>query len=390
MKLWVVLALIGFGLSSAFAQTKPAPKNAADAERKIESLRKEIKTLTKAQRELEEKRNREALQLRQIDQKVAQSSQSLTKVEQQIGQQTRRLESLEDQQARLEDALRQQKQELAALLRSAYRLGEDSELKHLLAQDKLSEAARWLAYHRYFERQRQLQIGNLSNELQRLAVVSESVAQEKRSLAQQQQNQKQAVAALSEQRQQRRTTVSALDAKYKNQQARIAALGKDEKALRSLLSKLQQATQSSKAPAVIGRPSNAKSAPKATPKNLTGWPLTGSLLAGYGQAMPDGRRSEGLLVAAPAGTAVYAVAAGRVVYADWLKGYGMLLVIDHGRGYMSLYANNDALLKEVGESVTPGERVSLVGSSGAQNRAALYFELRLNGQPQNPNGWLRP
>ena len=113
MKLWAVLALIGFGLSSAFAQTKPAPKNAADAERKIESLRKEIKTLTKAQRELEEKRNREALQLRQIDQKVAQSSQSLTKVEQQIGQQTRRLESLEDQQARLEDALRQQKQELA-------------------------------------------------------------------------------------------------------------------------------------------------------------------------------------------------------------------------------------------------------------------------------------
>jgi septal ring factor EnvC (AmiA/AmiB activator) len=390
MKLWAMLALIGFGLSSAFAQTKPAPNNAADAERKIESLRKEIKTLTKAQRALEEKRNREAQQLRQIDQKVAQSSQSLTKVEQQIGQQTRRLESLEDQQARMENALREQKNELAALLRSAYRLGEDSELKHLLAQDKLSEAARWLAYHRYFERQRQLQIGTLSNELQRLAVVSEAVAQEKRSLAQQQQNQKQAVATLSEQLQQRRTTVSALDAKYKNQQARIAALGKDEKALRSLLSKLQQAAQSSKAPAVIGRPSNAKTPPKATPKNLTGWPLTGSLLAGYGQAMPDGRRSEGLLVAAPAGTAVYAVAAGRVVYADWLKGYGMLLVIDHGRGYMSLYANNDALLKEVGESVTPGERVSLVGSSGAQNRAALYFELRLNGQPQNPNGWLRP
>lgn len=372
------------------AQSKTAPKNAADAEKKIESLRKEIKTLTKAQRELEEKRNREAQQLRQIDQKVAQSSQNLSKVEQQIGQQTQRLETLEDEKARLENDLRQQKTELAALLRSAYRLGEDSELKHLLAQDKLSEAARWLAYHRYFERQRQLQIGTLSKELQRLAVVSEVVAQEKRSLAQKQESQKKVVASLSEQRQLRQSTVSSLEAKYKNQQARIAALGKDEKALRSLLNKLQQVAQTSKAPAVIGRPSSTKPTPKATPKNLSGWPLTGSLLAGYGQAMPDGRRSEGLLVAAPAGTSVYAVAAGRVVYADWLKGYGMLLVIDHGRGYMSLYANNDALLKEVGESVTPGERVSLVGTSGAQNRAALYFELRLNGQPQNPNGWLRP
>jgi murein hydrolase activator len=106
--------------------------------------------------------------------------------------------------------------------------------------------------------------------------------------------------------------------------------------------------------------------------------------------MPDGRKSEGLLIAAPAGTSVYGVAAGRVVYADWLKGYGMLMVIDHGRGYMSLYANNDALIKEVGDSVTAGERIATVGSSGGQGRTALYFEMRLNGQPQNPNGWLRP
>jgi septal ring factor EnvC (AmiA/AmiB activator) len=377
-------------LVPAQAQNKATPKNAAEAERKIETLRKEIKTLTKAQRELEEKRNREAKQLRQIDQQVAQSSQTLNKVESQIGQQERKLETLEEEQARLESGLRQQKQELAALLRSAYRLGDDSELKHLLAQDRLSEAARWLAYHRYFERQRQLEIGRLSAELQRLAVVSEAVAQEKRTLALQQQSQQQAVAALTQQRKQRSVVVNTLDAKYKDQQARIKALGKDEKALRNLLDKLQQVSKSSKAPAVIGRPSNAKNVIRATPKNLTGWPLTGSLLAGYGNAMPDGRRSEGLLIAAPAGTAVFSVAAGRVVYADWLKGYGMLLVIDHGRGYMSLYANNDALLKDVGESVTAGERISTVGTSGAQNRAALYFELRLNGQPQNPNAWLRP
>ena len=97
-----------------------------------------------------------------------------------------------------------------------------------------------------------------------------------------------------------------------------------------------------------------------------------------------------MLISAPAGTPVFSVAAGRVVYADWLKGYGMLMVIDHGNGSMSLYANNDALVKDVGDPVAAGERIASVGSSGAQGRTALYFEMRLNGQPQNPNGWLRP
>jgi septal ring factor EnvC (AmiA/AmiB activator) len=377
--------------ASVGAQSKASPaKNAAEAEKKIEILRKEIRTLTKAQRELEEKRNREAKQLRQIDQKVAESSKNLNQVESAINSQERKLNALETEQEKLERALRGQKQELAQLMRAAYRLGDNSELKQLLSQDKISEVARWLAYHRYFEQQRQLEIGRLNTQLQQLAAVSDAIEQEKQILAAQKVQQEKSVADLSAQRKQRSTAVSTLDAKYKNQQARIKALGKDEKALRGLLDKLRQAASTSKAPAVIGRPSSSKPAAKVTPKNLTGWPLTGTLLAGYGNAMPDGRRSEGLLIAAAAGSPVYTVAAGRVVYADWLKGYGMLMVIDHGRGNMSLYANNDALLKDVGESVTPGERIATVGTSGAQSRAALYFEMRLNGQPQNPNTWLRP
>ncbi|MFM6989201.1 MAG: murein hydrolase activator EnvC family protein [Arenimonas sp.] len=387
---WLLPLLLALAAPAA-GQNKPAaPKNAAEAERKIETLRKEIRTLTKAQRELEEKRSREAKQLRQIDQKVAASSQTLNTVETALDGQERKLAQLETEQQRLERELRGQKQQLALLLRSAYRLGEDSELKHLLAQDKLSEAARWLAYHRYFERERRREIDGLTTQLAQLAEVSTAVEREKRTLAERKHEQELAVEALARQRQERKAVVSTLDAKYKDQQARLRALGKDERALRSLLDKLRQASNSSKAPAVIGRPGNTRPPAKTTPKNLTGWPLTGTLLAGYGNAMPDGRRSDGLLIAAAAGSPVHAVAAGRVVYADWLKGYGMLMVIDHGRGYMSLYANNDALLKDVGEAVTPGERVATVGTSGAQNRAALYFEMRLNGQPQNPNAWLKP
>ena len=384
-----VLCLLLSAMSSA--QNKaPAAKSPADAEKKIEALRKEIKTLSKAQREVEEKRSQEARQLRSIDQKVAVSSRSLDSIEGAIDGQEKKLDQLETEEQRLERNLREQKDQLALLLRSAYRLGDNSELKHLLAQDKLSEAARWLAYHRYFEQERQKEITGLSAQLEQLAAASLAVEQETRVLAQQKARQQKAVAELSKQRQARSVAVSTLDAKYKTQQARIKALGKDEKALRGLLDKLRQAAAKSKAPAVVGRPSSSKPASKITPKNLTGWPLTGSLLAGYGNAMPDGRKSEGLLIAAPAGSPVHAVAAGRVVYADWLKGYGMLMVVDHGRGYMSLYANNDALVKEVGDPVAAGERIASVGSSGAQGRTALYFEMRLNGQPQNPNGWLRP
>lgn len=386
-----ILCLVLLLAAPAVAQNKPpVAKSTADAERKIESLRKEIKTLSKAQRDIEEKRNAEARQLRQIDLKVAQSSQVLESVDAAMQGTETKLQSLQARQRQLETDLLGQKEQMAQLLRSAYRLDEGSELKLLLSQDRLADAARWLAYHRYFERQRQQEIGRLSRELQALAQVSAEVASEQQRLAQERQRKQQAVEALSEQRRQRSREVAGLEAKYKTQQARIEALGKDEKALRTLLDRLRKAASTSKAPAVIGRPSGGKPAVKSAPRNLTGWPLTGTLLAGFGNAMPDGRRSEGLLIAAPAGTPVYSVAAGRVVYADWLKGYGMLMVVDHGNGRMSLYANNDALLKEVGEAVKAGERIAAVGSSGAQKQSALYFEIRLNGQPQNPGAWLRP
>lgn len=386
--LWLCLCWLS---PFATAQNKaPAVKNTADAEKKIAALRVEIKTLSKAQQEVEEKRNKEAKQLREIDQKVAQSSQQLNSVATEITEQQLKLNQLETQQQQLEQNLSEQKQQLTLLIRSAYRLGENSELKHLLAQDKLAEAARWLAYHQYFEKERQKEIIALSQQLQQVADVRLAVEQEKIVLAKQKDEQQKVVSDLSKQRQDRKKVVNTLDAKYNSQQAKIKALGKDEKALSSLLNKLKIAAAKSKAPAVVGRPSSSKPASKNTPKNLTGWPITGVLLAGYGNSMPDGRASEGLLIAAPAGTSVFSVAAGRVIYADWLKGYGLLMVIDHGRGYMSLYANNDALFKEVGESVIAGERVSSVGSSGAQQREALYFEMRLNGQPQNPNNWLKP
>jgi len=120
-----------------------------------------------------------------------------------------------------------------------------------------------------------------------------------------------------------------------------------------------------------------------------GWPLSGNLLARYGGRLPDGRTSNGVLIGAPPGTTVTAVADGTVVFSDWMTGYGMILIVDHGNGYMSLYAHNDTLLRDSGARVRRGEAVARVGNSGGQGVTALYFELRRNGQPVDPGTWLQ-
>ncbi|MCY7313432.1 MAG: peptidoglycan DD-metalloendopeptidase family protein, partial [Pseudoxanthomonas sp.] len=120
-----------------------------------------------------------------------------------------------------------------------------------------------------------------------------------------------------------------------------------------------------------------------------GWPLSGNLLARYGGRMPDGRTSAGVLIGAPVGSVVSAVADGSVVFSEWMTGYGLILIVDHGNGYMSLYAHNDALLRDAGDRVRQGDPLAKVGSSGGQGMPALYFELRRNGQPVDPASWLQ-
>jgi septal ring factor EnvC (AmiA/AmiB activator) len=135
-------------------------------------------------------------------------------------------------------------------------------------------------------------------------------------------------------------------------------------------------------------PKVASSAPAPRVGGL-GWPASGELLARYGGRLPDGRSSSGVLIGAPAGTVVSAVADGTVVFSEWMTGYGLILIVDHGNGYMSLYAHNDTLLRDAGDRVRRGDAVARVGSSGGHGRPALYFELRRNGQPVDPSTWLQ-
>ncbi|HEV2607399.1 MAG TPA: peptidoglycan DD-metalloendopeptidase family protein, partial [Xanthomonadaceae bacterium] len=361
----------------------------ADTEGKLHDLRAQLDALAAQQRELEGERSDASKALRAADNNVGHATRSLHDTEAAIAAQQAKLAQLESEQSTLRENLSGQRAELAALMRSAYALGNNEQLKLLLAQDRVVDLGRAIAYHRYFEQDRMRRIDALTEQLRTLADVSKQVDAQRVVLAASHQEQLARLATVQAQRGERGKLVADLEARYHDSAEHMSALGRDAGALEDLVKKLTVVMARTPPPQPAHRNSTLKSvAPQAiTPFTGPGghfpWPLEGSIIAGYGGT------SSGLLIAGSAGAEVHAVADGRVAFANWLKGYGLIVIVDHGNGLMSLYANNDALLKNAGDSVHAGEAISTVGSSGGQGHNALYFEIRQGGKTVDPRAWLR-
>ncbi len=410
---WLLL-----GLALALALPLPgAAQTTRETERKLQKLRSELKGVAQERRQIEGQRGQASQQLREADEKVARTGRALAQTETALREQGRALAEAEQRRSTLQANLAQQHRELAGLLRAAYQLGNHAPLKLLLSQDTVADANRALAYHRYLQRERAQRITTLTADLKELEALQAQIAERKQKLQGAQQDQKQQAAALEADRRDRAKTVASLDERFKDQREKEQALGQDAKALETLLANLRAAAARAEAErraaarraaaekaaaeraarqaAAQGRPPPPTKVPPAVasapaPKvGGLGWPLSGNLLARYGGKLPDGRTSSGVLIGAPAGSTVTAVADGTVVFSDWMTGYGMILIVDHGNGYMSLYAHNDTLLKDAGARVSRGDAVAKVGNSGGQGVTALYFELRRGGQPVNPDSWLQ-
>lgn len=406
------------GLALALALPLPgAAQTTRETERKLQKLRNELKGVAQERRQIEGQRGQASQQLREADEKVARTGRALAQTETALREQGRALAEAEQRRSTLQANLAQQHRELAGLLRAAYQLGNHAPLKLLLSQDTVADANRALAYHRYLQRERAQRITTLTADLKELEALQAQIAERKQKLQGAQQDQKQQAAALEADRRDRAKTVASLDERFKDQREKEQALGQDAKALETLLANLRAAAARAEAErraaarraaaekaaaeraarqaAAQGRPPQPTKVPPAVasapaPKvGGLGWPLSGNLLARYGGKLPDGRTSSGVLIGAPAGSTVTAVADGTVVFSDWMTGYGMILIVDHGNGYMSLYAHNDTLLKDAGARVSRGDAVAKVGNSGGQGVTALYFELRRGGQPVNPDSWLQ-
>ena len=379
----VALVLLLALPAAAGAQDGDRAARETQAQARLDTLRAQIKAITAEQRAAEGERTEATRALRDADGKVSDAVRGLRRTEAAIATGETELQQLQKQKAALEESLAGQREALAALVRSAYALGRHEQLKLLLAQDRVSDLARVLAYHRYFQADRQQRITGLMEELRDLAAVADRITAQRRELDAARMQQQAELAALEQQRGERATVLATLESGFRDRTARLAALGRDEGAVVKLLERLRDAVADIPAQVDDNRPFAGR-------RGQLQRPLAGSVLAAFGGRLPDGRGSDGLLIAGTAGAEVRAVAPGRVAFSDWLKGYGLLAIVDHGDGWMSLYASNDALLKDVGDWVRAGDPIATVGSSGGQGRAALYFELRRNGQPQDPKPWLRP
>ena len=375
-------------------------QSSRETERKLERVNRELESVAAERRKLEGQRGEASRELRSADEAVGHSNRALRETERALAAEQQALDALQQRRETLQAGMAGKRAELAALLRAAYRVGEQAPLKVLLAQDRVADAQRALAYHGYLQRDRIARIQALTAELQEVDTLQQQIQARRDQLAATRRQQDAQVAELERSRRQRAALVAKLDARYDARAAREKALGRDARSLQRLLAQLRaaaakaeaarRAAASSPKPSTPGTPlRKAVASGPALQVGGLGWPVAGSLLASYGGNLPDGRASEGVLIGAAAGTTVKAVADGRVVFAEWMNGYGLILIVDHGNGYMSLYAHNDALLRDAGDAVKRGDPVATVGNSGGQGPSALYFELRRNGKPVDPKGWLQ-
>jgi septal ring factor EnvC (AmiA/AmiB activator) len=374
-----LLLMLAPAVAASQSTDPAAERQALD---RLEKIRAEIREVSRVQTELAGEHEAATRQVREADRAIAKQTRALTEVEAEVAAQQARLQTLEAERQRVAAGLDAQRESLAGLLRFAHAQGAQAPLRLLLSQDRLRDASRALAYQHYVQRAQVQRIRNLLDELAALARATSAVETQRGELESALARERDSLAALESRRADRRALLEALAGQQQAQAQKLAELRRDEQALNRLLESLRDIFADIPKGAEAGRPF-------ADLRGSLPMPVAGKVLTAFAGTLPDGRNSEGWLLEAAAGTDVRAVAAGRVAFADWMKGYGLLTIVDHGDGFLSLYAFNDALLREVGDWVSAGEALARAGSSGGQGAPGLYFELRRQGRPLDPKAWLR-
>jgi len=270
---------------------------------------------------------------------------------------------------------------LARYVRAAYATGRQDQFKLLLNQENPATLSRALTYYSYFNRQRAERIQALATVLDELADIKENITRDTERLAELREQKAAARQRLDDQRQRRLALIADLARELGDQDARLARLRQDEQKLTELVAGL--ARELADIP-----PAEIREVPFHMLKGKLPWPSVGKIRHKFGTPRGTGDLSwQGVLVAAQPGTPVHAVSHGRVAFADWLRGFGLLMIIEHGDGYMSLYGHSESLLKEVGDWVEAGEVIARVGDTGGRDRSGLYFEIRHGGTPVDPVSW---
>ena len=353
----------------------------AEAESRLKQLKTEIGSLKKDLESNRKAYTKEQKSLKAADLEIQASTLALRKLYSSRLGHEQSLSRLHDEREDYLDSLDQRKAELVSQVLAAYRLGSESRLKLVLNQDSPAAFSRTLAYYDYFSRSQANQIQELRAVLATLDQMQSKINTELSALDVVQKNQQAVLDDIKDKREERQLIADRLSSRIDSDETRLTELQQNRNDLEALLETLSNVL--SDIPADLGN--------RRGPKDLKGelpMPVNGPVKFAYGQSRSVGLSWQGWLISAINGSEVKNIAYGRVAFSDWLRGYGLLMIIDHGDGFMSLYGNNESLLHEVGDWIEPGAAISTVGSS-PQSGVGLYFEIRKNGKALDPAAWLK-
>ncbi|WOE80005.1 murein hydrolase activator EnvC [Pseudomonas protegens] len=418
----IALALICL-LQPAFADER------AQTQQQLDATRQDIAELKKLLGKLQEEKSGVQKELRGTETEMGKLEKQVEALQKELKKSESELQRLDEEKKKLQSARTEQQRLIAIQARAAYQNGRQEYLKLLLNQQNPEKFARTLTYYDYLSQARLEQLKNFNETLRQLANVEKDISLQQAQLLVQKSSLDTQRAELDKVRKERQLAlaklnddVKARDDKLKAREQDQADLAKVLKTIEETLARQAREAEEARQKALIAQQeaekkrlreaqADASDAPRKPVRSSPGalvssagpsfggafaaargklpWPVDGRLLARFGETRGDDSRSkwDGVMISAAAGSQVHAVHGGRVVFADWLRGAGLLVILDHGNGYLSLYGHNQTLLKEAGDVVKAGESISTVGNSGGQDTPALYFAIRQQGRPSDPAQW---
>ncbi len=356
-----------------------AAETEAEYQARLNKLNATISQITRELESVKGTRSELEKELQGSETKISDLNKKIAEIQEALAKEKKRLAALQTERAALEQKRNAQQQQAGRYIKAAYQLGQQSEIKLLLNQSNPTDVSRTLRYYDYFIQAHSKHIKSYLQTLNRLAEVEPQIITSKNQLEQSQQNLVKQQRALTQSQAQRKQTLVKLNKDISQKENSLASLKKDREQLQKLLDEMSDFLANLAPP--------GDSTPFRKRQGKLSWPTYGKLTASFGSRRNGGLNWDGVFITSKEGTPVKAIHGGHVVFSDYLRGHGMLLIIDHGNGYMSLYAHNQTLLKDTGEWVNAGDTVARVGNSGGLSEAGLYFEIRHQGKPINPARW---
>jgi len=374
----LIFCFLLLALSPNAYTKEPSPR---DTQQALSKIKKRIDAVKVSMQEQYSKQSKAQKALQATEVSIGKISKKLNDLDKKLITSEKKITSLKAENRELQIAKTGQQKALANDIRTSYMHGRQEYVKLLLNQEHPEKLARVIRYYDYFHRSRAQRIAGFKTTLQQIDDIAAKMELEAQQLERLNAVLTKQQSTLNQTQLSRKKVLKKVNANLKSKDAQLNQLKGNQSQLQELLAKVQRALDD--------LPSNIDQGAFSSRKGKLTWPTKGRISNRFGRSRAQGKlKWQGIVIRARAGNTVKAVHHGRVVFSDWLRGFGLITILDHGDGYMSIYGHNESLLKEPGQWVEAGEAIATVGNSGGRDEYGLYFEIRRNGKPTNPSRWM--